>query len=63
MRKLSFLLIFALLLSFTAHGNAFSATSELDALFTTEDLMDATVAELTDAILGGRLTAEKLVQM
>ena len=63
MRKLSILLILSLLLCFTVQGSAYSKTAEVDALFTTEDLMDATVSELTTAMLHGRLTAEGLVQM
>lgn len=63
MRKLSILLILSLLLCFTVQGSAYSKAAEVDALFTTEDLMDATVSELTTAMLHGRLTAEGLVQM
>ncbi|MBQ4565334.1 MAG: amidase [Oscillospiraceae bacterium] len=63
MRKLCLILALSLLLSCTVQGGAFSKTTELDALFTTEELMDATVAELTVAMISGRLTAEKLVQM
>ena len=63
MRKLSILLILSLLLCFTVQGSAYSKTAEVDALFTTEDLMDATVSELITAMLHGRLTAEGLVQM
>ena len=63
MRKLSLLLALALLLSFTVHGSTYSNTMEADALFTTEDLMDATVAELSLAMISGRLTSQQLVQM
>lgn len=38
-------------------------TAELDALFTTADLPDATISDLLKAMEDGRLTAERLTQM
>ena len=40
-----------------------SKVAQLDAMFTTADLMDATIEELEEAMESGRLTCEELVQM
>ncbi|MBQ6432288.1 MAG: amidase [Oscillospiraceae bacterium] len=40
-----------------------SKTPRLDAIFTTADLMDATIADLLDAMEDGSLTSERLTQM
>ena len=40
-----------------------SKTAQFSALFTTAELMDATVAQLLDAMAQGHLTSERLVQM
>jgi Asp-tRNA(Asn)/Glu-tRNA(Gln) amidotransferase A subunit family amidase len=40
-----------------------SATNELEDIFTTLDLMDATISELTEEMEKGNLTAEQLTQM
>ena len=44
-------------------GTAPSKIEELNAMFTTADLMDATIEELKEAMDSGRLTCEELVQM
>lgn len=63
---LSSLLLLALLLcmlSFPAAATEEEKTPALDALFTTADLMDATVSQLLTAMEEGRLSAQELVQM
>jgi Asp-tRNA(Asn)/Glu-tRNA(Gln) amidotransferase A subunit family amidase len=40
-----------------------SKTEQLESMFTTLDLMDASIAELTEAMENGSLTSEELVQM
>ena len=40
-----------------------SKTEQLEKMFTTAELMDATVSELIDAMQSGRLTSEKLCRM
>ena len=65
MRKLSLILILSLLLSFSSYAEEADPqnSAQFNALFTTEELMDATVSELIDAMISNRLTAQKLVQM
>ena len=46
-----------------AEGEETTKTEELNEIFTTADLMDATIEELVAAMEEGRLTSEKLVQM
>lgn len=46
-----------------AEGEETTKTEELNEIFTTADLMDATIEELLTAMEEGRLTSEKLVQM
>ena len=40
-----------------------SKTAQVDAMFTTADLMDATIADMLQAMDEGRLTSERLTQM
>lgn len=44
-------------------GTVSSKAEELENMFTTLDLMDASIAELTEAMENGTLTSEELVQM
>ena len=46
-----------------AEGEETTKTEELNEIFTTADLMDATIEELLTAMEEGRLTSERLVQM
>lgn len=63
LRVTALLLLMALPTSAYVQTPEASKTAELNALFTTADLMDATVAELLAAMEDGRLTSERLVQM
>ena len=62
-------LLMALTLLISAGGYAAAESEEttkiqeLNEIFTTGDLMDATIAELLTAMDEGRLTSERLVQM
>lgn len=56
------LLLLLLLLPYAAAAEE-SKAPQLDALFTTADLMDATIADMLQAMEDGRLTSEKLTQM
>ncbi|MCD8026247.1 MAG: dockerin type I domain-containing protein [Clostridiales bacterium] len=58
--------VIALVMMSTCIMTASAATSkvdELDSMFTTADLMDATITELLDAMDSGKVTSEELVQM
>ena len=57
------LVLLQLLILPVSAGERESKTEQLSSLFTTADLMDATVAELLDAMAQGRVTSERLVQM
>lgn len=56
------LLTLLLLLPYAAAAEE-SKAPQLDALFTTADLMDATIADMLQAMEEGRLTSERLTQM
>lgn len=63
MRVMLCLLLILLLLPRVSAAEAESKTEALHSLFTTADLMDATVAELLAAMEAGRLTSVQLTQM
>ena len=62
LRLTAVLLILSLFVPFAAAAEE-SRTERLDAMFTTADLMDATIADMLQAMDEGRLTSERLTQM
>jgi len=61
-RLTAVLLSLLLLLPYAAAAEE-SKAPQLNALFTTADLMDATIADMLEAMEDGRLTSERLTQM
>ena len=61
-RMAACLLVLCFLLPYAAAEEE-SKTAELDAMFTTADLADATIADMLEAMGCGRLTSERLTQM
>ncbi len=61
--RLTAALLSLLLLLPYVSAAADNQTPRLDALFTTADLMDATIADMIEAMEEGRLTSERLTQM
>ncbi len=60
--RLTAVLLSLLLLPYASAAEE-NRAPRLDALFTTADLMDATIEDLLDAMEDGRLTSERLTQM